>query len=99
MTLSAISRKRAASDRKNWGVTVNPFQVATRRQQHGRDVGALNGSGGDRDMSLRHARRNRPDKVARGLPQLTGVVLGVPACIRRRRTCRQSSTLDAAECR
>jgi len=30
-------------------------------------------------MSLRHARRNRPDKVARGLPQLTGVVLGVPA--------------------
>ena len=41
--------------------------------------GDLNGSGVGRDMSLRHARRNGPDKVARGLPQLTGVVLGVPA--------------------
>ena len=46
-------------------------------------------------MSLRHARRNRADNVLRGPPQLTSVVLGVPASGGRGRNCRRSSKLDA----
>ena len=46
-------------------------------------------------MNLRHARRNRGDNVSRGPPELTSVVLGVPASGGRGRNCRRSSKLDA----